>query len=130
MSGRRALGIGEMARRTGRSVHTMRWYEAQGLVPGVARDAGGRRQYTERHVEWFALLGRLKATGMPLAEIRRYAGLIASGRPGIPAQVDLLRAHREKVVQQMEEMAEALALIDAKLADYKAWSLTGKRPGR
>lgn len=128
MRGEGSLTIGELSRRTGRSVHTIRWYEAQGLVPGVARDGGGRRQYTERHVEWFALLGRLKSTGMPLAEMRHYAGLIASGRQGIPAQIALLAVHREKVVQQIGELTEALSLIDAKLADYEAWRLTGKRP--
>lgn len=34
--------IGELAARTGRSIHAIRWYEAQGLIPGVARDSGGR----------------------------------------------------------------------------------------
>ena len=126
MSGK-ALSIGELARRTGRSVHTIRWYEAQGLVPGVVRDAGGRRQYTERHVDWFGLLARLKSTGMPVAEMQRYARLIASGRQGIPAQTQLLRLHREKVAAQLAELGEALALIDAKLTDYEAWRTTGKR---
>ena len=43
-----ALGIGELAARTGRTVHAIRWYEAQGLIPGVVRDPGGRRRYSER----------------------------------------------------------------------------------
>jgi len=42
--------IGELAARTGRTVHAIRWYETQGLVPGVARDEGGRRLYGEPHV--------------------------------------------------------------------------------
>jgi len=39
------LRIGELALRTGRTVHAIRWYETQGLIPGVARDSGGRRLY-------------------------------------------------------------------------------------
>jgi DNA-binding transcriptional MerR regulator len=46
------LRIGELSSRTGRSIHTIRWYETQGLVPGVARDAANRRVYSEQHVGW------------------------------------------------------------------------------
>src|SRR5688572_12846080 len=51
-----SLHIGRLAERTGRSVHAIRWYEAQGLVPGVVRDSGGRRVYTELHVNWLQLM--------------------------------------------------------------------------
>ena len=40
--------IGTLATRSGRSIHTIRWYESQGLIPGVERDAGGRRVYVEQ----------------------------------------------------------------------------------
>ncbi|MGA2730769.1 MAG: MerR family DNA-binding transcriptional regulator [Terracidiphilus sp.] len=43
---------GELATRTGRSVHTIRWYETQGLMPGVLRDSGNRRVYSELHLSW------------------------------------------------------------------------------
>ena len=46
------LRIGELAARAGRSVHAIRWYESQGLIPGVMRDAGGRRVYSESHPDW------------------------------------------------------------------------------
>ena len=58
-----SLHIGEVATRTGRSVHAIRWYEAQGLVPGVERDGGGRRVYTEHHVGWLEFMDRLRGTG-------------------------------------------------------------------
>lgn len=127
MSARRTLTIGELAAETGRTVDTIRWYEKRGLVPRVARDKGGRRQYTDWHVEWFALIARLRATRMPVEEVRRYADLIQSGRTGIPAQADLLRAHREKICAQIEELKDSLALIDGKLANYDAWSV-GRTP--
>lgn len=50
------LHIGDIAGRTGRSVHTIRWYERQGLIPGVSRDAGGRRVYSDYHVGWLDLM--------------------------------------------------------------------------
>ena len=64
------LRIGELAERTGRSVHTIRWYERQGLIPGVVRDSGGRRVYHERHVSWLELIERLRFTGMSIAQMQ------------------------------------------------------------
>ena len=65
------LRIGELAQRTGRSVHTIRWYEQQGLLPTVPR-LGTHRLYSNRHVEWLELMDRLRLSGMPISELRRY----------------------------------------------------------
>jgi DNA-binding transcriptional MerR regulator len=53
------LRICELAARTGRGIHAIRWYEAQGLMPGVTRDRGGRRVYSELHLGWLHLKDRL-----------------------------------------------------------------------
>src|SRR3990167_6315647 len=63
------LRIGELARLSGRSVHTIRWYEAQHLMPGAARDAGGRRVFSQAHVQWLGLLSRLRASGMSVRDM-------------------------------------------------------------
>ena len=61
------MRIGELSTRSGRSVHAIRWYESQGLVPGVERDTGRRRVYTELHVGWLDFMDRLRRTGMTIA---------------------------------------------------------------
>ena len=111
-----SFGIGELARRTKRTVHAIRWYEAQGLIPNVERDAGGRRRYTQWHVEWLGFLDRLKTTAMPVREMKRYAALIRRG--ALSDQEVLLSAHRGVVSARMNEITAALALIDRKLAHY------------
>jgi DNA-binding transcriptional MerR regulator len=122
------LGIGELARRTGRSVHTIRWYEMQGLVPGVARDGAGRRRYTERHVGWLQLMERLRRTGMSIAEMRRYTALVKQGRGTLQQRRELLAAHRGRVEQTIAECTLALELLDGKLDFYGEWIATGERP--
>ena len=67
------LRIGELARLSGRSVHTIRWYEAQGLMPGAARDAGGRRVFNQLHVDWLELMHRLRTSGMSIRQMQVYA---------------------------------------------------------
>lgn len=123
-----SLHIGTLALRTGRSVHTIRWYEAQGLIPGVARDAGGRRLYTEQHVGWLLLMERLRATGMSIAEMRRYTALVQQGKATLAQRNELLRTHRARVLAMIEQWTESLALLDAKIDFYDRWQAEGRRP--
>ncbi|AKJ28580.1 MerR family transcriptional regulator [Caldimonas brevitalea] len=124
----KTLYIGTLAAEIGRSVHTIRWYEAQGLVPGVMRDGGGRRLYTEQHVGWLRLMDRLRRTGMPIREMRRYTALVQQGRSTLDERRALLCAHRERVQQTLAEWSAALGLLDAKIDFYERWLDSGKRP--
>ena len=123
-----AFHIGALSVRTGRSIHTIRWYEAQGLIPGVARDGGGRRVYGELHVGWLDLMDRLRRSGMSIAEMRAYTALVKLGRTTLPQRRGMLAAHRERVLQTIAEHRAALRLIDAKVGFYDEWIATGQRP--
>ena len=120
--------IGELAARTGRTVHAIRWYESQGLVPGVARDAGGRRVYGELHVGWLDLMDRLRRTGMSIAEMRDYTALALQGKATLRQRRDLLEAHRARVHQTISDWQQALSLVDRKIDFYDAWMAGGRRP--
>jgi DNA-binding transcriptional MerR regulator len=122
------LRIGELARRCGRSVHTIRWYESQRLIPGVRRDGGGMRVYHELHVQWLELLERLRRSGMSIRQMREYATLVRRGDATLAQRRDLLAAHRERVRGQIGELAAAVSLVDAKVAFYDQWIATGHRP--
>ncbi len=120
--------IGALATRSGRSIHTIRWYETQGLIPGVARDAGGRRVYVEQHVGWLQLMERLRHTGMSIAEMREYTALVKAGRSTLQQRRDMLAAHRARVLEEIRRQRAALQLIDAKVGFYDEWIATGHRP--
>jgi DNA-binding transcriptional MerR regulator len=123
------LHIGEVARRTGRSIHTIRWYEAQGLIPDVVRDRGGRRVYSEYHIGWLDLMERLRCTGMSITQMRQYTGLVKQGDAGALAQRRaLLGEHQARVRDNIARWTEALALIDAKVEFYDEWMAGGTRP--
>jgi DNA-binding transcriptional MerR regulator len=121
--------IGRLARETGRSVHTIRWYEQQGLMPGVTRDAGGRRVYTEQHVGWLLFLDRLRFAGMPVREMRRYATLAAQGKKTLRERLTLLDAHHERTSALIRDLQAALRFIERKQAYYTTWLENGHRPG-
>lgn len=114
------MKIGELARRSGLSAHTIRWYERIGLLPRAGRDDAGRRDYDPEILVWIAFLARLKTTGMPVREMLRYAALRAQGPETGPARRALLEAHRDRVRAHADEIAACLSVLDVKIADYGA----------
>jgi DNA-binding transcriptional MerR regulator len=124
------LRIGELAERTGHTVHAIRWFESQGLIPGVIRDAGGRRSYVERHLGWLELIDKLRLTGMSIAQIREYALLVAQGRSTIKQQHEMLCAHRARVHATIGEWHTALKMLDHKIEYFDEWLATGRRPDK
>src|SRR3954454_15693880 len=115
-----ALTIAEAAERTGVSVHTLRYYERIGaLREPPERAASGHRRYTERDISWITLLTRLRATGMPIATMLRYAELAREGNATAAERKALLLAHRDEVVARVAQLNQNLAMIDHKIESYE-----------
>jgi DNA-binding transcriptional MerR regulator len=112
--------IAEAARRTGVSAHTLRYYERTGLVvTPVDRTSGGRRRYRELDLKWILVCTKLRATGMPIRGIRRYAELVAAGPGNEQERLALLEAHRAEVLARLAEIQENLKAIDHKIDVYR-----------
>ncbi|WP_017591519.1 MerR family transcriptional regulator [Nocardiopsis potens] len=114
------LSIGQAAERTGLSVHTLRFYEREELLPRpVRRDSRGRRVYGETDLEWLLVCANLRASDMPLPEIRRYTALVREGPGNEEERLSLLLRHRDRVAARIAELGRRLDLIGYK-ADYYA----------
>lgn len=124
------LSIAEAAERTGVSVHTLRYYERAGLVvTPVDRTSGGRRRYDSFDLKWIDVCTRLRATGMPIKEIRRYAELVAAGDGNEKDRLELMEAHRTEVIAKLAELQRCLSLIDHKIDTYRARLDAGEATG-
>jgi DNA-binding transcriptional MerR regulator len=110
--------VGEAAEKCGLSQHTLRWYERIGLLPAIERGSDGRRRYGDSDLDWLSLLTKLRATGMPVRDMQRYAGLVRSGA-GHAERLDLLIKHREEVRRALAAQRETLKLLDAKIDSYE-----------
>jgi DNA-binding transcriptional MerR regulator len=114
-----ALTIAQAAERSGLTKDTLRYYERDGLMLApVDRSATGHRRYTERDLTWIELITRLRATGMPIRDVRRYAELVRHGDGNEQERLDLLRSHRQQVLAQLAEVQEHLGAIDRKIGIY------------
>jgi DNA-binding transcriptional MerR regulator len=120
------LSIGEVARRTGLSVHTLRLYEREGLLASpVRRDRTGRRLYTAWDVEWLGNCVKFRASGMPLATIAQLAALVRAGAGNEARRLELLREHRRQISAQIARLLDCAQLVDAKIASYEAHLAAG-----
>jgi DNA-binding transcriptional MerR regulator len=107
----------EAAEKCGLTQYTLRWYERIGLLDRIERTADGRRRFSDADLDWLMLLSKLRATGMPVRDMLRYAELVRSGA-GEQERVDLLRRHRERVRQALLAQQECLKLLDTKIGNY------------
>ena len=114
-----SFSIAEAAAETGLTADTLRYYERDGLMlQPIGRSATGHRRYDERDLTWIQLLTCLRGTGMPIRDVRRYAELVRAGEGNELARLDLLRAHRARVLAQLAEVQEHLGAIDRKIGIY------------
>jgi DNA-binding transcriptional MerR regulator len=118
------MRIGELAKRSGLSAHTIRYYERIGLLPYADRDQSQQRNYDASVLIWIDFLQRLKTTGMPIREMLRYAALRERGAGTEAERRELLEQHRERVRQHLAELHDCLTVLDTKIAGYAG---TGKR---
>jgi DNA-binding transcriptional MerR regulator len=116
----RTLSIADAARETGLTPDTLRYYEREQLMlEPITRSSSTHRRYTDSDLGWIRLLTRLRGTGMPIRDVRRYAELARAGEGNEEERLALLRAHRDQVVQRLEETRRHLEAIDAKIGHYE-----------
>ena len=110
--------IGEFSKLTGLGIHTLRYYEHEGLI-APERNSNNRRCYSDKDLTWIEFIKRLKDTGMPIKEIQHYAKLRAEGDPTLRERMEMLTAHREALNEQIRQLQEHLTKLDDKIDFYR-----------
>jgi DNA-binding transcriptional MerR regulator len=110
--------ISEVAEHTGLTAYTLRWYERIGLMPHVDRTHTGQRRFTNRDLDWLDLVGKLRLTGMPVADMVRYAELVREGEQTFAEREELLTTHRANVRERIAELESTLDVLDFKIDIY------------
>ncbi|MBX3145728.1 MAG: Cd(II)/Pb(II)-responsive transcriptional regulator [Gemmatimonadales bacterium] len=108
------LQIGDLARRTGCQVETIRYYERQGLLPKPARSRGNYRVYGPDHLEQLAFIRHCRSLGMTLEEIAtllRYRSTPVGDCQRINSLVDAHIAEIETKIAQLTELRGQLVAL-------------------
>lgn len=122
------LSIGELSRLSGLSTHTIRFYESVGVLKPAGRATNGHRRYHGDDVLWLEFVLRLKLTGMPLAEIKKYALLRAQGEMTLQPRLTMLKLHRECLATKIAELSECANVLDEKIRTYRKMIAKAKVP--
>ena len=113
------LTIQEVTQATGLSAHTLRYYERVGLIHPIDREQNTHRRYTTNDVGWIDFLTKLRATGMSIKDMQKYAELQRRGDETLAERVEMLKSLRDKVEAHMDELNEHLKLIHYKIEIYQ-----------
>ena len=112
--------------RSGFSLDTLRYYERIGLLGTLERSHGGQRRFTPDDLEWLGVLRCLRDTGMPIAEMLRYAELARAGDATIVERLEILQTHDDRVERQIAGLRAQQGRIHGKISYYR--SLLGGSP--
>ena len=104
------MRIAEAAARSGLTQDTIRFYEKSGMLAPIRRDSRGWRLFSKDDVDWLITLERLRATGMPLDDVKRFATSVY----GPDSETDAERATRLSILEQhATTLADRRAELDA-----------------
>ena len=113
------LTIQQAVKATGLTAHTLRYYERIGLIHPIDREQNTRRCYTSDDIGWIDFLTKLRATGMSIRDMQKYAQLQRQGEETLPQRVEMLKALRDQVEQRIDELNEHLKLVYYKIDLYE-----------
>lgn len=107
------LSIGLVARRTGATVPTVRYYEDIGLLPPAARTEAGQRSYDEHTVRRLVFIRRCRDFGFSIEQVRELVGLVDEPNRPCAEVRDIAVAHLAQVRHKLEELRALEASLSA-----------------
>lgn len=110
--------IGQVAKKTGLTAHTLRYYEKEGLLPFVRKTGSGLRVFSDNDIGWLDMIECLKGVGMPLKDIKQYIDWFREGDSTLPQRLEMFQQQRAHLEAQMEQLKKHMAKINYKIHLY------------
>ena len=107
--------IGQVSEMFNIPVSTLRYYDKEGLFPGLERSSGIRR-FGEKEIEALRIIECLKKTGMEIKDIKQFMELCAEGSSTYSVRRDFFLRRKEIVEEEIRKMNRVLDMID-----FKCW---------
>lgn len=111
--------IGEVAKMTDFSEHTLRYYDRLGLLPFVKKDANGVRRFSNSDLDLLATIRFMKDTGSSTKEIREVMALIMGGDQTLKQRLEYYQEYRMKMEATIASLESNLEKVDWKIDYYQ-----------
>ena len=107
--------IGQVAKLTGLSISTIRYYDKEGLLNGINRKSG-IRSFNDKDLNTIRVIECLKNSGMLIKEIRDFMKLCEEGDSSLNERYNFFLDQEKKVQDQIKSLNQTLKLIK-----FKQW---------
>lgn len=101
------------------TANTLRFYEKEGILKNISRNASGRRIYNDENIEWINFIRALRSTGMPINKIKEYVELYELGDDTLAQRKEMMMQHKIEIQNKIDEDLKHLELISYKVAMYE-----------
>lgn len=110
--------IGEAARVSGLSEDALRYYEREGLVGPISRDASGRRRYRDDDLAWISVVTCMRDAGLGIDDLRQFTTLLRTAGES-SSRTEFLQSRRTELVKRREALNAAITVLDDKIEHYR-----------
>jgi DNA-binding transcriptional MerR regulator len=114
-----SYSIGQVSDQTGLSIHTLRYYEKEGIIPNVTRNERGIRIYETKDIEVLNFICCLRATGMNISDLKKFVSLIIKGDETIEQRIVMLEKQKENLQSEIEQLIAYQDMLDQKVNFYR-----------
>lgn len=120
-----SYNIGEISKKFNLSIHTLRYYEKEGIL-SINRSKSGIRKYEQCDIETIKIIECLKTSGMSLKDIKQFMDWCNLGDETLKLRQAMFQKQRNAVLKQMNELQRTLDVIDFKCWYYKTANELGR----
>ncbi|MDY2842099.1 MAG: MerR family transcriptional regulator [Candidatus Borkfalkiaceae bacterium] len=119
--------IGKVSEIFGLPVSTLRYYDKEGLLPGLKRESGIRK-FGDKDLETLRVIECLKKSGLEIKEIKRFIKWCAEGSSTFRQRKELFEERKKRVEEEIGKLNEVLNILKFKCWYYGQAEKTGKTP--
>ena len=118
------MNIAEVSKKFGLTADTLRYYERIGLLPAIARNKSGNRDYSS--IEFIKCM---REAGLSIEVLTRYMHLFLEGDSTLKEREDLLIAERDRLENRLQHMQETLSRLNRKIELYEQGAFRSNNMG-
>ncbi len=110
--------ISEISKMYNIPISTLRYYDYQGLFPGLKRKSGARK-FGEEEIETLRVIESMKKSGLEIKEIRQFMEWTTKGAETYQERFEMIKNQRDSVRAEIENMMRALDMLNFKYWYYE-----------
>lgn len=117
-SGGVRMNIKEVSERLDIPKETLRYWENNGLIPEVPRNASGYRDYTEKEIKWALFVKAMRKAGMSVESLIEFVDLYRSNQNSREAQKALVQEQYDQLLKRRDELNKTLRYLAYKIDHF------------